>query len=267
MRKLWGLFIAILALALPCQTTVAQQPDCSLLISSGTNEYPPFMWFSTEKRQPQGALVDYINWHNNEYSIKIDNRFTGAWARTQRQAQQIDLLFGLFYNKERAATLDFLHPPLTSSVARIWLNSTNDFSITDLSDLKGRQGATVNGFSLGDKFDSYAESDLELFYTRSIRQSFKMLASKRVDFVVYEELPGLSVLSTMENTANLKLAPYIIAKENVFMAINKDSPCNTSTIKAELEASLQKASQLNLITGFIKQAKEQWKQSPELSAN
>lgn len=266
-KVIWISFVAILVLLLPFQSSFALEEDCSTLISSGSNEYPPFMWFSSEARQPQGALVDFINWHNQHSAVKIDNRYTGAWARTQRQARKIDLLIGLFYNEERDSSLDFIYPPVAQSHSRIWLNSKKLLDIQALSDLVGHQGATVNGFSLGKEFDLYAQEHLNLFRTKSIRQGFKMLSSQRIDYVVYEEQPGLSILSTMPEISNLQLAPYLIATEDIFIAITKDSPCNTEEVKAELEASLKKAAALNIMPSFIEQAKELWKKVPELSAN
>ncbi|MFY9179267.1 MAG: transporter substrate-binding domain-containing protein [Venatoribacter sp.] len=238
---------------------------CHQLQVSGTVEYPPFMWQSQQSKQSMdGALIELMSYLSAQSHIQLQVNYTGAWARTQAEMKigSLDALAGIFYNEERARTMVFLEPPVAQSNARIWVKKGKNTSISSLEQLDKLQGATVIGFSLGQTFDEYAASHHNIARVRSIKQAFQMLDAGRIDFVAYEEQPGIAILNIMEIVPeHLEMLPYLISSEDVYLALAKNSPCNTAEVKQQLQELLVKAKESNVIDAMLERAQQRWVES------
>lgn len=238
------------------------QAQCTHLSISGTIEYPPYLWQNLPDETIHGAVVEYLNLLSQKTNIEFKVLYTGSWARTQMElkADRLDMLAGLFYNDERAKIMDFLQPAIAYSNARLWMHKDHSLNVTSLEQLQDLKGASVIGFSLGKTFDNYANQHLKIERVRSITQAFKMLASQRVDYVSYEEQPGIAISQTMDiNTNNLQMLPYLISSEGIYIAISKHSKCNSPELKRKLEQGMQQLAQERIMEKLIMSAQEEWR--------
>ena len=236
---------------------------CNHLKVSGTVEYPPYMWQVDGRFE--GAVAEMLRYISGEKSgLTLELVYTGSWGRTQieLEAHNLDMLAGIFYNEQRAVIMDYIQPPITQSNARIWVNPKAESmsKINSLEQLQGLQGASVIGFSLGKTFDEYAEKHLKLHRLRSIRQGFKMLADQRIDYIAYEEQPGIAILNTM-GIADLTMLPFIVSTEGIYLGISKISECNTQEIKEKISRAIKAMQEKKLMQGFINNAQKLWQEN------
>lgn len=99
---------------------------------------------------------------------------------------------------------------------------------------------------------------------RSITQAFKMLQSKRVDYVAYEEQPGIAILSHMNLVENqLKMLPLEISREGMYFAIAKKSPCNKPEIIERMQKALRELNKSKIMDKLVQEAQTQWKNEPK----
>ncbi len=239
------------------------QSDCSTLTISGPAEYPPYLWQaklpSTEVKGASFTMLEYLT---EKSGLQFQMIYTGSWARTQMELESgsLVMLTGLFYNDERAKVMDFLQPAYAQSNARIWVHKDQEKNISSLEQLQKLQGATQIGFSLGRTFDNYAKENLQLSRVRSITQAFKMLESKRVDYVAYEEQPGIAILNGMGSVAkHLKMLPMDISSEGIYLSVAKKSACNKPEVIEPIQKALRELNKTQTMEKLVQEAQAQWK--------
>lgn len=240
------------------------QAQCLVLNASSNAEYPPYLWrASAADSQLQGALALMLNRIGKSANIKIDSIYAGPWARVQKSVEQgqLDAFAGAFLTQERLNYADYLQPPLLQTTSKVWVHKERPFALNNLGDLKGRTGVTVINKSFGQTFDDFAKTELKIQQVGSVQQALKMLESKRVDYFIYEEQPGLAYIDQFQ-TKNLVLLPYVISSEPLYLALSKRSPCNTEALKQQLSQALQQAAQNHWAEHSLEAARMLWRQNP-----
>ncbi|MEN9464854.1 MAG: hypothetical protein RL217_1035 [Pseudomonadota bacterium] len=87
-----------------------------------------------------------------------------------------------------------------------------------------------------------------------------MLESKRVDYVAYEEQPGIAILSRMSTTQDqLKMLPMNISSEGIYLAIGKNSACNKPEIIEPIQKALRELNKSKTMEKMVQEAQTQWK--------
>ncbi|MFT5760125.1 MAG: polar amino acid transport system substrate-binding protein [Alteromonadaceae bacterium] len=155
-----------------------------ILIASGHNEYPPFMWKEGKKIVGVGAELTSIIF--GELGIKVNSIYIGPWKRLQKNAKtgEIDLILGIYKNEERLKYLIYPAESYTSDPVVIFVVKGKSFPFTQWKDLMGKQGGAIIGDSFGQKFDSYAESNLDIYKVKQIKQAFEMMTLGRLEYVI-----------------------------------------------------------------------------------
>ena len=108
------------------------------------------------------------------------------------------------------------------------------FNYSDKQDLVGKLGATVIHNSFGQEFDDFANNNLDIEFVASLEQAFKMLQLKRVNYVLYEENPGLSYANQMGVAEDIIHLSPPISSEGLYLAISHKSKCNTGELRGAL---------------------------------
>jgi polar amino acid transport system substrate-binding protein len=88
----------------------AQKAACSSLTITGHPEYPPIGYKDGERIVGAGAtLVERIG---GELKIPVQSKYAGSWAEAQMAARdgKVDIIFGIYFNDERANYLEYVRP-------------------------------------------------------------------------------------------------------------------------------------------------------------
>lgn len=238
--------------------------DCNRLTVSSNPEYPPYLWHTnTQPIQLEGFLVSFMQRLSATSGVDIKVVYTGPWVRTQSQAYDGKLdLIAAFHTEGRSQWLDYLQPELIQTQSAVWVNKQKPFVFNQLQDLKRRAGLSVTGNSLGQEFDGYAKQNLTVAEVSSVEQGLRMLEEQRADYLVYELEPGKAYAIKL-NTLNIIPLPVPISSELLFLAVSKQSKCNSESIKEKLSRALETAQQENWNEELIEQAQQLWQQRQE----
>lgn len=255
----------LVILSLVPGTSAANVPtptDCDRIKASGNAEYPPYLW--REPGHPNrltGAIAFLMEDVSAYLGIEIDLKYEGSWGRVQAEvgAGYIDMITGAFFTKPRTEYMDYIYPEFQGTNTAVWVNKDKPFEFDEWKDLIPYQGITVINNSFGEKFDEYAKKYLTIEEVGQLNQGLGMLSLKRVDYLIYEENPGLAYIKR-QGIHNLKALPNKVTSENLYLTLSKKSACNTPEIKQALADIVAKFNQQGRMKWHIQRALSLWKE-------
>lgn len=211
--------------------------NCTRLTATGNPEYPPYLWQEPGSRRGLiGANKTIMEALSERLGIPIEVIYTGPWSRAQEEVRvgRIDLIAGAFFTLPRLAHMDYIEPAFLTTRSVVWKRSLVAFDYSEWADLQRYEGATVINNSFGQNFDEYASTNLSIDNVTSLPQAFRMLAQGRVDYVLYEEYPGLAYAAELDLDYVIEQIEPPISAEGLFLTISRRSPCNTEALRTEL---------------------------------
>ena len=86
----------------------------------------------------------------------------GTWAEAQAAARdgKADMIFGIYYNDERATYLDYVQPAFMFDEVVVFVAKDKHLPTRDENDLIGKKGVTNRGESYGNDFDAFIKDKL-----------------------------------------------------------------------------------------------------------
>ncbi|KEF33155.1 Extracellular solute-binding protein, family 3 precursor [Marinobacter nitratireducens] len=234
---------ACLFILLTANLAFATQDECKSLIVSGNPEYPPLLWPDPDNPEELiGVVPALLHEILTPMGVTPHIQNVGSWARVQHLARTgtIDMVAGAFMTKERFGYMDYILPPIIHLPTAIWVPRGKEFLYRHWPDLIGKTGSTLIGNSFGQRFDAYAEENLNIEHVRSIDQSFAMAAAERIDYVLYEQLQGQVKLAREGKADQFVPLEKPISREGLFFTFPKKSPCNHAAFRERVADRLYK---------------------------
>lgn len=226
---------------------------CTSLTASGNSEYPPFLWRETAtSKELNGVNRLIIDEISRRIGIPIKLIHVGPWSLAQTEVKhgRVDLMAGAFYTNERANYMDYFIPVMLYTTSVVWQQKDKQFPFSKKEDLEGKWGVTVINNSFGQKFDQYAQRNLNVLSVASLSQALRMLAADRVDYVLYEKNPVHAYAAILGLLEKIVPASPHISKEGLHLTMSKNSSCNTTSVKHQIAVALQEMSR----DGFMERA-------------
>nr|WP_315241840.1 transporter substrate-binding domain-containing protein [uncultured Albidiferax sp.] len=250
------------AAILACLAHTAGAADgCKQLVATGNPEYPPYLWRDgVDGSRLVGANADLVQMVAKEIGIPIEVRYVGSWARVQEEARlgRIDLVAGAFFTVERLSYMDYVYPPFRDTRSVVWARQVAPLKYRQWSDLKNLSGMTVINNSFGEDFDRYAKRNLKINTVPSLEQAFKILQLGRVDYLVYEEDPGLAYIAKFA-MAGLVPANPSVSNESLYLTLSHKSPCNTSEVRAALAKAMYSLAKQGVMKKMVESNIQLWR--------
>lgn len=266
-RRLLSVFS--LCISLYCGALYAENTaNCSVLTATGNSEYPPFLWRDVaEPNQLQGVNRLIINELSRRIQLPIRLQHVGPWSRAQSEvkAGRVDMMAGAFYTTNRADYMDYFTPVLLYTKSVVWQRKSAAFPFKSKEDLIGHWGVTVINNSFGEDFDHFAKENLNVLTVASLSQALKMLASDRVDYVLYENSPAQAYASVLKVADQLHAVEPHISSEGLYLTLSKASPCNTPVIRHQIAIALRDMSQEGFMDQALQQGMALWQNSSHQS--
>jgi polar amino acid transport system substrate-binding protein len=124
----WVITLMMTLLAVPVSAS-------QILVASGHDEYPPFMWRQGNKIIGVGA--DLTTKIFAELGVKVESRYVGAWERVLRKAEkgQIDLIVGAYKTLERERYMQFPDEHYLAEPVVVFINKTRPVNFVLWQDL------------------------------------------------------------------------------------------------------------------------------------
>ena len=250
---------------MPLVATAAAAPSeaCRHLVVSGNPEYPPFLWRDpSDDTKLIGADADLMQLIAKELDITIEVKYVGPWGRVQEEAKlgHIDMIAGAFFTLPRLDYMDYVYPPIIETRTLVWTRKGTKLNYRQRKDLVGLQGVTVIDNSFGEDFDHYAKTSLKINTVPSLEQALKMLELGRVNYLIYEETPGLAYAEKM-NIDDLKTSTASISNENLYLTMSHKSACNAGELRGQVSALMYKLTKQDVMKELIQTNIQRWRQS------
>lgn len=217
-------FIASLAIS----GNVALAADnCSKLIATGHPEYPPISYQDGESLA--GAAPMLVSAIGEKLNVPTESKYMGSWADAQAATRdgKADLIFGIYYNDERATYLDYVRPAFMFDPVVVMVARGKDLSFTSKEDLIGKKGVTNKGESYGPDFDAFMRDKLTVARSNGVGEAFNDIMSGAADYMIVGLYPGLAEAAKRGIKDKVQaLDPPLLSAE-MFVAISKKSSCTS----------------------------------------
>ncbi|HET9273011.1 MAG TPA: transporter substrate-binding domain-containing protein [Methyloceanibacter sp.] len=213
---------AALALA---GTAAYAADECTKITATGHPQYPVIAYRQGDNIV--GAAPALVSAIAKKLDIPLDSKFMGSWADAQQAAfdGKADLIFGIYYNDERAKYLDYVQPAFMYDDVAIFVAKGKAFPFTGRDDLIGKKGVTNQGESYGTEFDAFIMDKLDVARTDGIDDAFADLLAGKADYLIAGYYPGIAEAAKAGLKDQVEALDQAVLTAEMFVAFSKKSPC------------------------------------------
>jgi polar amino acid transport system substrate-binding protein len=214
------------ALTLMSNATFAADA-CTKITATGHRYYPVIAYRDGDKIV--GAAPTLVETIAKKLNVPLESKYMGTWEEAQAAARdgKADMIFGIYYNDERATYLDYVQPGFTYDDVAIFVVKGKEFPFNDKSDLIGKKGVTNRGESYGNEFDAFMKEKLEVARAGGIDAAFKDLLDGKADYLIAGYYPGLAEAVREGAKDKVVALNQALITEEMFVAFSKKSPCRS----------------------------------------
>ena len=225
MKRFLGLTV-FAALALTGNATFAAD-ECAKITATGHPQYPVIAFRDGDKMV--GAAPMLVEAIAKELKIPLESKYMGTWADAQAATREgkADMIFGIYYNDERATYLDYVKPAFMFDDVAIFVVKGKEFPFKGQDDLIGKKGVTNQGESYGNEFDAFMKDKLDVARTDGIDDAFKDLLAGKADYLIAGYYPGLADAAKAGIKDQVVPLDQALLTAEMFVAFSKKSPCRS----------------------------------------
>ena len=190
MKRFLGLTVFV-ALALTGNATFAAD-ECAKIMATGHPQYPAIAYKDGDNIV--GAAPRWSRQSPKSLKIPLESKYMGSWEEAQAAARdgKADMIFGIYYNDERAKYLDYVKPAFMFDDVAVFVVKGKEFPFKGPDDLIGKKGVTNQGESYGNEFDAFIKDKLDVARTAGIDAAFKDLMAGKADYLIAGYYPGVA---------------------------------------------------------------------------
>ncbi|MGZ8415373.1 MAG: substrate-binding periplasmic protein [Methyloceanibacter sp.] len=225
MKRFLGLTVFV-ALALTGNATFAAD-ECAKITATGHPQYPAIAYKDGDNIAGAApALVEAIA---KELKIPLESKYMGTWEEAQAAARdgKADMIFGIYYNDERATYLDYAQPAFIFDDVAIFVVKGKEFPFKGQDDLIGKKGVTNQGESYGTAFDAFIKDKLDVARTDGIDDALKDLVAGKADYLIAGYYPGLAEAAKAGLKDQVVPLDQAVVTAEMYVAFSKKSPCRS----------------------------------------
>jgi polar amino acid transport system substrate-binding protein len=214
------------ALALTGNATFAAD-ECAKITATGHPQYPVIAFQNGD--QLVGAAPMLVEAIAKELKVPLESKYMGSWADAQAATRdgKADMIFGIYYNDERATYLDYVKPAFMFDDVAIFVVKGKEFPFKGQDDLIGKKGVTNQGESYGNEFDAFMKDKLEVARTDGIDDAFKDLLAGKADYMIAGYYPGVAEAAKAGIKDQVVPLDQALLTAEMFVAFSKKSPCRS----------------------------------------
>ncbi|HEY7445801.1 MAG TPA: transporter substrate-binding domain-containing protein, partial [Vicinamibacterales bacterium] len=112
--------------------------ECSKIVATGHPQYPAIAYKDGDSIA--GAAPMLVEAIAKNLKVPLESKYMGSWADAQAAARdgKADMIFGIYYNDERAKYLDYVQPAFMYDEVVIFVAKGKGFAYKDENDLIGK---------------------------------------------------------------------------------------------------------------------------------
>jgi polar amino acid transport system substrate-binding protein len=148
------------------------EDTCTKIVATGHPQYPAIAYKDGDNIA--GAAPMLVGAIAKTLKVPLESKHMGTWEEAQAAARdgKADMIFGIYYNDERATYLDYVKPAFMFDEVVVFVAKDKPFAYKDENDLIGKKGATNQGESYGNDFDAFIKDKLTVARTDGIDDAF-----------------------------------------------------------------------------------------------
>jgi polar amino acid transport system substrate-binding protein len=199
--------------------------DCAKIVATGHPQYPVIAYQQGDALV--GAAPMLVETIAKKLGVPLESKFMGNWADAQAAARdgQADMIYGIYYNDERAKYLDYVQPAFMFDDVAVFVAKGKAFPFKDKEDLIGKKGVTNQGESYGTEFDAFMAAKLDVARAAGINAAFKELLDGKADYLIAGYYPGLAEAAKDGIKDKIEVMDQALVTAEMFVAFSKKSPC------------------------------------------
>ena len=207
------------------------QDECTKIAATGHPAYPVIAYKDGDNIV--GAAPTLVETIAKQINMPLESKYTGTWEEAQAAARdgKVDMIFGIYYNDERATYLDYVQPAFTFDDVAIFVVKGKEFPFSGQDDLIGKKGVTNQGESYGNEFDAFMKDKLDVARANGIDAAFKDLLDGKADYLIAGYFPGLAEAAKEGNKDKVVALNQALLSQEMFVAFSKKSPCRSLASK------------------------------------
>ena len=223
MKRFLCLSVSV-ALALTSTAAFAAD-DCAKIVATGHPQYPVIAFQQGDNLV--GAAPSLVEAIAKKLNVPLESKFLGNWADAQAATRdgKADLIYGIYYNDERAKYLDYVKPAFMFDDVAIFVPKGKSFPFTGKEDLIGKKGVTNQGESYGNEFDAFMKEKLDVARANGIDAAFKDLLAGKADYLIAGYYPGNAEAAKDGVKGQVEVLDQALLTAEMFVAFSKKSPC------------------------------------------
>lgn len=181
--------------------------------------YPPY---SFKENGKAGGLYPFIL---KALFSKLENPpqiMVMSWEKIMAGANKGSWgVAGIYKNSEREKIFDYSKPFWKERL--LYFNrKTDSFKYEELNDLKGKTVALIKGWSYGEEVDQARKrGDFKVIEIVDPAGGFKMLISEEIDGIIFDEISGKKIVSTLEIEEKVKQSLKSVTVNNAYLVFPK----------------------------------------------
>jgi polar amino acid transport system substrate-binding protein len=214
------------ALTLSGNATFAAD-ECVKITATGHPQYPVIAFKDGDNIV--GAAPKLVEAIAKNLNIPLESKYMGSWEDAQAAARdgKADMIFGIYYNDERATYLDYVQPAFMFDPVAVFVAKGKEFPFAGQDDLVGKRGVTSQGESYGNEFDTFMKEKLDVARADGINSAFKDLLAGKADYLIAGYYPGLAEAAKEGIKDEVVALNQALLTSEMFVAFSKKSPCRS----------------------------------------
>jgi len=219
-------FVLFAALGLTCGAAFAAD-DCTKITATGHPAYPVIAF--KKGGDIAGAAPDLVSAIAKKLDVPLESKAMGSWEEAQAAARdgKADLIFGIYYNDERAKYLDYVQPAFMYDDVAVFVAKGREFPFKSKEDLVDKKGVTNKGESYGNEFDAFMKDKLDVARVNGIDAAFEELLAGKADYLIAGYYPGLAEAAKAGLKDKVVPLDQALLTAEMFVAFSKESPCRS----------------------------------------
>lgn len=207
----------VLGMLILCAGAVQGATGRTSIVVGGDRSYPPYEFLDKDGK-PTGYNVELTRAVARVMGLDVEFRL-GAWSEMRQalQAGEIDMLQGMSYSEERAASTDF-SPPHTIVHHSIFARKGGG-KAPALSELRGKEILVLND-GIMQEFLIHNKIGAKIIPVPTHADVLRTLASGKHDYALMAKLPGLYLIREL-GLGNLEAVGDPVSAQNYCFAVKK----------------------------------------------
>ncbi|MEH6470107.1 MAG: transporter substrate-binding domain-containing protein [Halopseudomonas sp.] len=175
--------VAVLGLLLTTLLSTSVFAEKKVLTACGHHDYPPFNWRQGDTTV--GVGPDAVRLIFAQLGVEVKSVYVGPWKRCLNAVRHglVDVVVAAYVTEERKGYAQFTATPLSEDRKSVFVWKGREFPFNSWQDLAGKRAGVQLGVSYGQQFDDFLAQHVDVVEVAERYQYFKMLQSKRIDFI------------------------------------------------------------------------------------